>query len=281
MRKAFLILGAQRSGTSATSHILSKLGVNFGNQKNFLQDTHNPIFFELNWINQLNDRLINALGYKYTDLFAPIEADLAKVSTSERIVELQQRMQQEWSDELLIGIKDPRLSLTFPFWQEALGKTHQLNVVFVFRNPKGFLESNRKLLCHWKKWDDSRHLNLWLQLNLAAIYFTRELQIYYLNYDDLMNNSFQETAALAQFFYLDQNRVNGAAAVVNRSHYHHQELSKTGFSFVDHCYRLLCSQNLTPADYLRYRTHVLLGKNQLLKEFFLRGVSLGVEDTPQ
>jgi hypothetical protein len=75
MKTAFLILGAQRSGTSVTSHMLSKFQISFGNPNHFLQDQHNPIFFELKWVNHYNNRLINSLGYQYTDFFLPLEAD--------------------------------------------------------------------------------------------------------------------------------------------------------------------------------------------------------------
>ncbi|MBW4540039.1 MAG: hypothetical protein KME43_12970 [Myxacorys chilensis ATA2-1-KO14] len=63
MKTAFLVLGGQRSGTSVTSHILSRFGIDFGSDKHFIQGGHNPIFFELNWVNDGNNQLINALGH--------------------------------------------------------------------------------------------------------------------------------------------------------------------------------------------------------------------------
>lgn len=53
MKTAFLIVDAQRSGTSVISHMLSKFEINFGDPKNSLQDEHNPIFFELRWVNSI------------------------------------------------------------------------------------------------------------------------------------------------------------------------------------------------------------------------------------
>jgi hypothetical protein len=61
MKRAFLLLGAQRSGTLVTSHMLSKFGIDFGNPEHFLQAAHNPIFFESKWINQYNDRFYDGL----------------------------------------------------------------------------------------------------------------------------------------------------------------------------------------------------------------------------
>lgn len=265
MKTAFLILGAQRSGTSVTSHVLSRFGIDLGDEKDFLQADHNPIFFELNWVIQLNDNLINALGHNYTDYFLPLEKDFKTLDILKLEQKLQFCIQQEWGEKSPIGIKDPRFSITFPVWEKVLTKTHQLNIIFAFRNPAGFLKSNRSLFSKWNDWDDARHLDFWLQMNLSAVYFTRHFQIYYLNYDHLMQNPLAEVSKLANFFNLDRSLETYAAAAVDRSYYHHEELYETGFSFVDQCYQLLCSQTLTPIDYLSYRQNGLLNQDEPLK----------------
>lgn len=258
METAFLILGAQRSGTSVTSHMISQLGVDFGSPNNFLQDAHNPIFFELKWVNQYNNKLINALGYKYTDFFLPLEEDFERANTTELEKELQKLINAEWHRSQLIGIKDPRFSLTFPVWQKLLlGYGYQLNVILTFRHPSTFLESNKKLFHNWAGWTDSKHLDFWLQLNLAAIYFTRHFPVYYVSYDELMKSPLEEAEKLAKFFNLNLDRAEKAALVVNNSYYHHNELTETGNPFVDNCYKLLCSQSLSPEDYLNYRKATL------------------------
>ena len=105
MKTAFLILGAQRSGTSVTSHIFSRFGVNFGREEEFLQAEHNPIFFELNWVNRLNNQLINCLGYQYTDFFLPSEKDFEEADTQAFEAELQRCIEQEWHGSPLLGIQ--------------------------------------------------------------------------------------------------------------------------------------------------------------------------------
>jgi hypothetical protein len=251
MKTAFLILGAQRSGTSVTSHLLSKFGVDFGSHKNFIQFAHNPIFFELDWVNEYNNKLINALGYKYTDFFLPIEEDFAKANTTEIEKELHLAIADEWKGKNLIGLKDPRISLTFPIWEKVLlANDYQINIILAFRHPSGFLKSNKKLFYNWSNWTDTRHLNFWLQLNLAAIYFTRHFPIYYINYDCLMNAPLEEAKNLATSFNLDLSRAANASLVVNNSYYHHKQFTATSNPFVDNCYNLLCSHDLSPADYL-------------------------------
>lgn len=257
MKRAFLILGAQRSGTSATSHVLSLFGVDFGKPEDFIQFDHNPIFFELKWVNEDNNKLIKTLGYQYTDFFLPIEANFATVNTAQIEAEIEELIGYQWQEMEAIGIKDPRISLTFPIWEKILlGKHYQLNPILVFRSPASFLQSNQKLLYSWENWTKERHLDFWLQHNLAAIYFTRNYLLTYVNYDRLIQSPLEEAQKLASFFNFDAALVAQAARAVSQSYYHHSELAETGNLFVDNCYKLLCSNALSPLNYLDYRSQL-------------------------
>lgn len=257
MKTVFLILGAQRSGTSATSHILSKLGINFGDAKSFIKDEHNPIFFELDWVNHYNNKLINSLGYKYTDFFLPLEQDFENSEALKIQKELQMLIENEWNEEPIIGIKDPRFSLTLSVWQEALlNKGYEIKIIFVFRCPSNFLRSNKKLLHNWEGWDDETHLNFWLQLNLAAIYFARHFPICFVNYDGLMKEPVREIEKLALFSGLDPKRAVDASDIVQSQYCHHKLCAETGNFLVDQYYKSLCSQTISATDYLSYRTSV-------------------------
>lgn len=254
MKTAFLILGAQRSGTSVTAHFLSQFGIDFGSEKRFIQGGHNPIFFELKWINDANNRLIESLGYRYTDFFLPIESDFSGDRFEE---DLLVKIRQEWGETTLIGLKDPRFSLTFPVWQRVLSAAgYCLNVVLAFRAPASFLRSNQSLFENWEGWDVDRHLRFWLQLNLAATYFTRDLPVYFLCYEDLMMNPGEEIEKFVEYFGLDRGLIAQATTVVDRSYYHHQASSETGVDLVDELYQKLRSRSVTTTDYLNYRNRL-------------------------
>ncbi|MCU0570935.1 MAG: hypothetical protein MUF49_30750 [Oculatellaceae cyanobacterium Prado106] len=266
MKTAFLILGAQRSGTSVTSHLLSKLGVCFGNPEHFLQDNHNPNFFELKWVNQYNDRILQTIGHRYTDAFFPLETDYEGDSLSEtlheRILTLEQtlgdRIQQEWPNEPIIGIKDPRFSLTFPVWQRVLSHLgYRFNIVLVFRHPSDFLRSNQKLFHNWEGWTVERHLHFWLRLTLAGIYFTRDYPVCWVDYDQVMTHPLEVAQGLADRFNLDHQLADQAAAVVDRTYQHHRQSSPTGYPLFDRAYQSLKSHHLSSADYLSYRLSML------------------------
>jgi hypothetical protein len=262
MKTAFLLLGAQRSGTSVTSHLLSKFGINFGDPTRFLQAEHNPLFFELVWVNQYNDRLIQTLGYTYTDPFLPLEADYNSATIRELEKELPSLIQQEWQDQPMIGIKDPRISLTFPVWQRALLKLeYALKIILVFRHPQGFLRSNQKLFHNWQYWDEERHLHFWLRLTLAALYFTRDYSIFFVNYNDVVDRPLDVADRFATSFNLAKSQINVAATVVEPSCYHYNAVAPTGYALVDYYYDRLCAQTFSEVDYLHYRSNVL-GKNK-------------------
>lgn len=255
MKTAFLILGAQRSGTSVTSHMLSKFDINFGDRQNFLQADHNPIFFELKWVNQYNDRLIQSLGYNYTDFFLPIEADYETAIVQETEQALPALIQQEWSNELNIGIKDPRFSLTFPIWERVLlAQGYTLKIILVFRHPGGFLCSNQTLFHNWSGWNQERHLHFWLQSTLAALYFTRHYPVFFINYDDIMAQPGKIAKSLVTAFNLHEHYIDAATAVVDPTHHHHQASTPTGYEMCDRYYDLLCTHRVSSTDYLNYRS---------------------------
>jgi hypothetical protein len=258
MKRAFLILGAQRSGTSVISHVLSQFGIDFGQPERFLQAGHNPIFFELKWVNDDNDQLTRCLGHQYIDFFWPIETDFDTPTIQTLEAQITDHITAEWGHTSSIGLKDPRFSLTFPVWQRALRQLgYQLQVIFAFRCPAGFLASNRKLFHQWPGWTDQRHLNFWLQFNLAAIYFTRQHHPFWLDYDQLMANPEPEITALAQCFNLDPAAIAQATSVIQPTQYHHSAGVETGVPLIDHYYQRLRSREVTAADYLQLRQQFL------------------------
>lgn len=255
MKTAYIVLGAQRSGTSAASHMLSQFGVDFGQYDHFLQDDHNPIFFELKWVNDCNNKIIDALNYQYTDFFLPIESDFESADTTDIESEITTLMAQEWNNQETIGIKDPRISLTFPIWEKLLTQqNYTIKVILVFRRPTNFLKSNQRLFHNWIGWTKERHLNFWLQLNLAAVYLCRSHPIYFLNYEQLIANPIQEATDLANCLEFDSSKIAEAASVIQPAQTHHQSVDETGMEFVDRAYELLCNYALSPAEYLQLRS---------------------------
>lgn len=147
-KRAILVLGAPRSGTSAVAHVISRMGVNFGDPKHFVDPTvytHNPIFFELASLNALNDAIFAKLGTSFGAFdWLPTTAELSKVR--EFTKPISRLISEEFGDAPLIGLKDPRFCFTLPIWQRALTSLgYAISYVVTHRSPHAVLASNQKL----------------------------------------------------------------------------------------------------------------------------------------
>ena len=115
---AVCIAGAHRSGTSMLARLLHACGLELGPESELMPaQADNPDGF---WENirfvALNDEILNELGGAW-DL--PPERDFQ----SDRLDPLRTKAElliQDFSPSAHWGWKDPRNSLTLPFWQELL-----------------------------------------------------------------------------------------------------------------------------------------------------------------
>lgn len=149
---AVLVLGAPRSGTSAVSQLLSDMGVYFGEPTDFVDatvHTHNPVFFELQSLNDLNDEILSSVGIEYghfeyfplsTELNLPADK-LPKLEEKARAV-----IKQLLKNAPLIGMKDPRFVYTLAFWERALNhEGYETKLIRTHRATEEAIVSNAKV----------------------------------------------------------------------------------------------------------------------------------------
>lgn len=140
---AVLVLGMARSGTSAITRLLTLLGVELGPQEALLP----PIagenakgFYEHRPIMKVNKELLERLGGSWSEPPRPArgwQRDAGLEDLRERAHEL---LAADFAGASLWGFKDPRTSLTLPFWEELLGD--DVRYVICHRRP---LDSARSL----------------------------------------------------------------------------------------------------------------------------------------
>jgi hypothetical protein len=126
------IAGMHRSGTSMVAKLLQQAGLNLGDEADLMPPaTENPEgFYEHLQFVRLNDEVLNvagagwdcppAAGFNWDDS----ALDTFRARARRLAVPLAERAPWGW--------KDPRTSLTLPFWRSALGP---LRIVAVVRNP--------------------------------------------------------------------------------------------------------------------------------------------------
>jgi hypothetical protein len=127
------ILGMHRSGTSMVALLLAECGLYLGHERDLMPPgPDNPAGFgeNLSFV-ELNERLLAALGGTWDAVpeFAPGWLERHDVTLLH--AEAEQRVQafaecEPW------GWKDPRSSVTFPFWERVAGP---LEVVVCIRDP--------------------------------------------------------------------------------------------------------------------------------------------------
>jgi len=191
---AVVVLGMHRSGTSAVTRCINLLGVSLGPAHELLTpNAWNPRgYWENRRLSRLNDQILAAWGGTW---YSP------------------PRLAQRWPvDERLVGIrrraraairrvfgtapwawKDPRTSLTLPFWRELLKPP--ICVVLAWRHPVETCLSLSRIhdlpmaLC----------AKLWVHYNRAALQNAFGLPAFIVSYDRLLNDPAGVVDRLAKF----------------------------------------------------------------------------------
>ncbi len=123
-RRAVVVLGMARTGTSATMRILNILGVALGPEERLLgaiDDINAKGFFEHYAIMRLNTELLRRLGGSWSKpppLLPGWESDPALDDLREQASAI---LERDFAGESLWGFKDPRTCLTLPFWRPLIG----------------------------------------------------------------------------------------------------------------------------------------------------------------
>jgi hypothetical protein len=130
---AVCIAGMHRSGTSMVARLLRICGLNLGSEKDFLPAAaDNPEgFWEHRTFLRLNEKLLAHLGGPWWQVHAPRpgwenDPGLEELRRQARELVDSFRIAPPW------GWKDPRNSLTLPFWKQMVP---QLQVIICLRNP--------------------------------------------------------------------------------------------------------------------------------------------------
>ena len=133
--RVICVIGSPRSGTSITTRILNLAGVYLGPEEELIPPgPWNPRgFWEYGPIADLNERLLTSLGgsIRNPPQSLPIGWEKSEEFAAERR-EARELLDDTFGDRPLWGWKDPRASLTLPFWRLMLP---HMRYVICLRNP--------------------------------------------------------------------------------------------------------------------------------------------------
>ncbi len=254
-----LVTGLPRSGTSSVSQLLDHLGVDFGDSAHFLDTSihkHNPVFYELRWINDLNDRVIAAMGSTYFGDFFPVESDFDSDAIRALETEAAGLFQSEFGDRPLVGVKDPRICFTLPFWRRLLDRLGcGAKLLLTLRSRSAVIKSNSLLRddrhVQWRRFY-ARHL-------LAFNYFSRDLSPCRVDFDRLMADPQPVAASMAHCLGLPIPDPADATRHLTAAHYHHRPADDPdSIPWIETVDADLRAGRLEPERYLLFRQIAML-----------------------
>lgn len=182
-RCALLVLGMHRSGTSALSGVLAKLGAT--PPRSLMEgNEHNPRgYWESKPLVILHDTILQSAGSHWSD-WSKFNPDWFESPASAGFEErLEKLIADEYGGSEFFSIKDPRISRFLPFWLQALDKQGVVPKAIVpVRHPEEVIQS----LHRRDHFGRRKGQLLWLRHILDAELASRGVQRAFLRYEDLL-----------------------------------------------------------------------------------------------
>jgi hypothetical protein len=195
------VVGFSRSGTSLTMRLLHLLGVKIGPEEDLLVpwEGDNPRgYWEPRWMVELNDEILDKLG---TVWWRPLP-DRPGWERSPDFDELRERarrlLKESFGSAGLWGWKDPRTTLTLPFWKQLVPAARY---VICLRNPVDAISSIQRRPepeLSIGAWGD-----LWLEYTARALDETRGCPRALIFYEDFFKYPQKQLTIMASLLDLE------------------------------------------------------------------------------
>ncbi len=183
VRRALIVLGMHRSGTSAMAGLLGEMGCDLPADLMAPQDMNAKGFFESNRITQLNEDLLASAGMTWYDMnrFPETWYDTPKASEFRALANA--AVLADYGSSGLFVMKDPRTCRLVPFWEGVLADQGvQPAYVCIHRNPGEVSAS----LTKWAGYEPIYGQLLWLRHVLDAEHATRGKTRVFVTYDQVL-----------------------------------------------------------------------------------------------
>ena len=199
-KKALLVLGMHRSGTSATARVLNLLGAHLGSEL-VEPGADNPDgFWEHAEAVRINDDLLHALGRTWYDMREMEPGWQDTEAAGMALGRIDDLIRRDFLPHDLIAIKDPRICLTAPLWIKSLqGHGYRAECLFVVRDPREVVDS----LHVRNNWKRAPLFLMWVQYLMEAEAATRHQRRTLISYDELLADWQAAIKRVAGEFALD------------------------------------------------------------------------------
>ncbi|MBU1417903.1 MAG: glycosyltransferase [Proteobacteria bacterium] len=210
-KKAVIVLGMHRSGTSALTAGLSALGVDLGQLADTGSDENAKGYFENREVQELNDRLLSCLGTTWNNPFSWNAFDFDKPELKKCLPEAIEILNKYFDSKDCWGVKDPRMCLLLPFWQNAIAQSNKSDTYYVHivRNPLEVAESlmqrfarNNYVLCG----DLLQNVFLWFLYHFKALQYVDHSRSIVVTFDSLTVDPYAQLKRIAGFVGLSPDK---------------------------------------------------------------------------
>ena len=195
MSDAIFIVGYYRSGTSALSGALQRLGVKFFNEAD--PNEHNPLgFYEIPELIEFDVDLFNRLGVEWTDVRGLPEGWEERADLASFLSRLDETLRRRFLPaDKVWGLKHPHLCRTLPLYERAVRQAgHNPHVIHIFRDPWTAAASQG----HKNGLSRAHALLLWLSYVTDGERHARHLPRSWLTYQDLLAKPAAELRRIEQ-----------------------------------------------------------------------------------
>ncbi len=141
MKTVYFILGMHRSGTSALGGVFSNIGLDFGTDLMRADEGNPKGYYENNLIYELNERILQESNSSWDEYHFSVEK-IEKEQKVKYIKKAKKIIKAEFRYSEIFAIKDPRICLLFPIWEEACKK---LNIDISILDEEYYLSKNLDL----------------------------------------------------------------------------------------------------------------------------------------
>lgn len=141
-----VVMGMHRSGTSAASQLLKRLGFYFGNNLiKKIDEINADGFWEDRTVVAINERILELLGSSWYS-FQPLPAQWWTIPAMEECyAAAAQWLDRDFNYQVPAAIKDPRFCRLLPFWLHFFEqKKFEPRLVFIYRHPLSVAASLKK-----------------------------------------------------------------------------------------------------------------------------------------
>lgn len=205
-RRAILVLGMHRSGTSVLASILQAIGVELGPSEALLSpsadaanETNVKGFFELRDVVDIHDSLLLELGMQWDCVGALPERWLESRAAAHAEEALLGVLERRFARALVWGVKDPRMCRFVPLWTRILARVGVApTLVVASRDPRSVAAS----LYRRDGLSTSHALELWYTYMSDALAHVDPMAVIVVSYDLLVADPLVELERLSRWLRL-------------------------------------------------------------------------------